>query len=117
MRAAAYAGAAQITASASIESPLASASRHASPIRDIATTSAPLRIDPPSRAASVSGSVAIPFLKLWNRLQRAPLTSGLFAARAFSAARIPLTTLPCRRSISTKRGIVAAMLSRFGSAV
>ena len=117
MRAAAYAGAAQITASASIDSPLASASRQASPFRDIATTSAPLRIDAPSRATSASGSVAIPFLKLWNRLHRAPLASELFDARASSAARMPLTTLPWRRSISTKRGIVAAMLSRFGSAV
>jgi hypothetical protein len=117
MRAAAYAGAAQITASASIESPLASASRQLSVSRDIATTSARLRIDAPSRVARVSGSVAIPFLKLWNRLHRAPLGSTLFDARASSAARIPLMTLPWRRSISTKRGIVAAMLSRFGSAV
>ena len=40
---------------------------------------------------SVSGSVAIPFLKLWKRLQRAPLVPpNCFAARASSAARIPL---------------------------
>ena len=114
---AAYAGAAQTTASASMESPLAVASRHASPFRDIATTSAPLRIDAPSRDASVSGSVAIPFLKLWNMLQRAPLVSEFLDACALAVARIPLMTLPCRRSISTKRGIVADMLSRFGSAV
>src|ERR1039457_3135308 len=66
-RAAASSGAAQITALASIEPPAAKASRHPSAVGDIPITSAPLRIDPPSRAAIVSGSVAIPFLKLWNR--------------------------------------------------